>query len=88
MAEDNKTPENLAPALSKEEIDDIDLRAEDEEELFGSKDSTVETEDEVRIPVSYENAEEALLAMFIQDDDIATVIAQSGLRDIHFLKRL
>ena len=73
--------------LSKEEIDELDLRAENEEELFGSKEVTVETEDEVRIPVSYENAEEALLAMFIQDDDLATVIAQSGLRDIHFLKR-
>lgn len=48
---------------------------------------SVETEDEFEIPISYENAEEALLAMFIQDDDIATLIAQSGLRDIHFLKR-
>lgn len=73
--------------LSKEKIDELDLQAENEEELFGSNEVTVETEDEVKIPVSYENAEEALLAMFIQDDDIATVIAQSGLRDIHFLKR-
>jgi len=81
MVED-KTP------LTKEEIDEIDLRAENEDDLFGeSKQNTVETEDETRIPVSYENAEEALLAMFIQDDDIATLIAQSGLRDIHFLKR-
>jgi len=78
MVEDNTAP------LSKEEIDAIELRTENEEELFGN---TIETEDEVRIPVSYENAEEALLAIFIQDDDAATVIAQSGLRDIHFLKR-
>ncbi|MFA7101283.1 MAG: DnaB-like helicase C-terminal domain-containing protein [Bacilli bacterium] len=79
MPEDNK--------LSPEEIDDIDLRAEDEETLFGDAGKVVETADDEKIPVSYEGAEEALLAMFIQDDDVATLIAQSGLRDIHFLKR-
>lgn len=72
-------------ALSPKEIDEIDLRTENEDALF-SKD-TVETEDETRVPISYESVEEALLAMFIQDDTIAMLIAQSGLRDVHFLKR-
>jgi len=83
MVEDNK---QSAP-LTKEEIEAIELRTENEDDLFNEKVETVETDDETRIPVSYENAEEALLSMFIQDDDIATLIAQSGLRDLHFLKR-
>lgn len=60
-----------------------------EEQLFGDdkREDTIETEDDIKIPVSYENAEEALLSMFIQDDDIATLIIQSGLSESHFLKR-
>jgi len=77
--------------LSAEEIEAIDRKTENEEELFETQPQSgmIETADpdEYQIPVSYENAEEALLAMFIQDDEIATAIAQSGLRDIHFLKR-
>lgn len=95
MVEDNRIPESPAesldgspiPKLTEEEIDVIDLRAESEDALFDDGKDTVETEDEARIPVSYESVEEALLAMFIQDDAIAMLIAQSGLRDIHFLKR-
>ncbi len=48
----------------------------------------VEAEDEeTRIPISYDTAEEALLSMFIQDEDVATLIAQSGLNENHFSKR-
>ncbi len=37
----------------------------------------VEAEDEeTRIPISYDTAEEALLSMFIQDEDVATLNAQ------------
>ncbi len=79
--------------LTPDQIDEIDQRAEDEEALFGEthdvsvKVPTIETEDETKIPVSYETAEEAVIAMFIDDDDAAMTIAQSGLRDIHFQKR-
>ncbi len=73
--------------LTAEQIDELDLKAENEEELFGEDKTSVETADDDRVPLSYENAEEALLAMFILDDDVALHIAQSGLRDIHFLKR-
>jgi len=45
----------------------------------------VETEEEVKIPV--ENAEESLIGIFMQDEDAAQFIAQSGLREEHFLKR-
>ncbi len=79
MAEESK--------LTPEEIDEIDLKAEDEEALFGEQKTVIETAEDEKIPVSYESAEEALLSMFIQDDDIALHIAQSGLRDQHFLKR-
>ncbi len=79
MPEENK--------LTPEQIDEIDLKAEDEEALFGEEKTVVETAEEDKIPVSYESAEEALLSMFIQDDDIALHIVQSGLRDMHFLKR-
>jgi len=60
-----------------------------EEQFFetGGGEVTIKTEDEVQIPVSYEYAEEALLGMFIQDDDIAALIVQSNLMDKHFLKR-
>lgn len=50
-------------------------------------DVTETAEDEI-IPASYENAEEAVLAMLMQDDDAALFIVQkSGLRDTYFLKR-
>jgi len=58
-----------------------------EEELFGTEDVVVKTENDVQIPVSYDHAEEALLSMFIQDDDVASLIVQSNLTDKHFLKR-
>lgn len=73
--------------LTPEEIDAIDLKAEDEEALFGEDSTVVETADEEKFSVAYEGSEEALLAMFIQDDDVAELIVKSGLRDIHFLKR-
>lgn len=57
------------------------------EELEKSFDSVIETDDEIAIPVSYENAEEAVLGIFIQDDESASWIAQSGLREEHFQKR-
>jgi len=66
-----------------------DLKTEDIEELFdvgATADAVITAEDEI-LPVSYENVEEALLAMFIQDDDVAQHIAKSGLRDVHFSKR-
>lgn len=46
---------------------------------------TIEIEDKVKIPA--DNAEESLIGIFMQDDDAATFIAQSGLREEHFLKR-
>lgn len=45
----------------------------------------IETEDNVKIQV--DNAEESLIGIFMQDEDAATFIAQSGLREEHFLKR-
>ena len=86
MEKNDNTP------LTAEEIDKIDQRTEDEGLLFANTEQssvidTPESDDEYKTPVSYENAEEALLAMFIQDDEIATAIAQSGIREIHFRKR-
>jgi len=74
------------PQLTEEQVDEIDLRTEDEDTLFSSNDSIIKTADNERIPVSYENAEEALLAMFILDDDVAQYIAKSGLNETHFSK--
>lgn len=45
----------------------------------------ITTEDEVKIPVY--NAEEALIGIFMQDEEAAAFIVQSGLREEHFLKR-
>jgi replicative DNA helicase len=66
---------------------DMDTEENKVEETINPNSTVIETEDEIKIPVLYENAEEALLGIFMQDDDAATYIAQSGLRDIHFLKR-
>ena len=44
-----------------------------------------ELEDGVKIPI--QNAEESLIGIFMQDEDSAAFIAQSGLREEHFLKR-
>ena len=91
MEENDKVtgiPSEVSPALTENEIDEIDLRTENEEDLFSdSKEKIIETEDDVKIPLSYENAEEALLAMFMQDDDVAQLVVQSNLKDIHFRKR-
>jgi len=46
---------------------------------------SIETEDDIKVPV--QNVEESLIGIFMQDDDAATYIAQSGLREDHFLKR-
>ena len=75
--------------LTEEEIDEIDRKAENEDLLFGDTDTTIDTADteEPQISVSYDVVEEALLGMFILDDDIAMLVAKSTLRDIHFLKR-
>lgn len=45
-----------------------------------------ETED-VKIPESYRDAEEAVIGMFMQDEECAALIAQSGLREEHFTKK-
>lgn len=42
-------------------------------------------DDDVKLPVK--DAEEAVLGIFMQDDECAAWIAQSGLRQDHFLKR-
>ncbi len=76
--------------FTPEELDALDLKAEDEDALFGDtkKEEVIETADDGFIPLAYESAEEALLSMIIQYDDVALyVVQQSGLRDIHFLKR-
>ena len=49
------------------------------------KKQVIETEEKVKIPV--DNAEESLIGIFMQDEDAAAYIAQSGLREEHFLKR-
>jgi len=73
--------------LTQEQIDEIDLKTENEDILFGNTASVIRTADDGRLPVSYENAEEALLAMFILDDDVAEYIIKSGLNETHFSKR-
>lgn len=45
----------------------------------------IETEDDLKIPV--ENAEESLIGIFMQDEDAAAFIVQSGLQENNFLKR-
>jgi replicative DNA helicase len=47
----------------------------------------IETEDEIRIPASRENIEDALLGIIMQDEEAAVVVAQSGLREEHFVRR-
>jgi len=49
------------------------------------KPEVIETDENVKIPV--DNAEESLIGIFMQDEDSATFIAQSGIREEHFLKR-
>lgn len=73
--------------VGKDNMQDVD-ETEGEQEKSGTVQSdSVETEEETRIPLSYDTAEEALLSMFIQDEDVATLIAQSGLNENHFSKR-
>jgi len=70
------------------DIDAIETELETVSENAGGSQDVIEAEDEeTKIPISYDSAEEALLSMFVWDADIATLIAQSGLRDNHFLKR-
>jgi len=45
----------------------------------------IETEANVKVPV--DNAEESLIGIFMQDEEAASYIAQSGLREDHFLNR-
>lgn len=49
------------------------------------KKQVIETEERIKIPV--DNAEESLIGIFMQDEDSAAFIAQSGLREDYFLKR-
>ena len=70
------------------DIDAIETELEEVSENAGGVQDVIEAEDEeTKVPISYDNAEEALLSMFVWDADIATLIAQSGLRENHFLKR-
>jgi len=81
-----KSGYNLKRGRGMQESDKQDINLE--EHLFGTDGaSVIKTEDEVQVPVSYKYAEEALLGMFIQDDDIAELIVKSNLMDKHFLKR-
>lgn len=45
----------------------------------------IETDGNVKVPV--DNAEESLIGIFMQDEEAASFIAQSGLREDHFLNR-
>jgi len=67
------------------ERDDNPPAPMDESEVAWSL-TEIETADETKIPVSYQNAEEALLSMIVQDVDVATMVAQSGLLASHFQK--
>ncbi len=77
--------------MSEKETNDIDAIETELEEISenaGGKQDVIEAEDEeTKVAISYDNAEEALLSMFVWDADIATLVAQSGLRENHFLKR-
>jgi len=61
----------------------------DNEEIIDDTqpDVQVETDDEVVVGLSVDNAEESLIGIFMQNDDAASIIASSGLREDHFLKR-
>jgi len=49
---------------------------------------SIENEDEEVVSVSYQDAENAVLGIFMQDDDCASLIVKSGLTEEHFsLKR-
>ncbi len=65
----------------------MDEEKQNNGELEAKADEIIENDDELKIPVSYEFVEETLLSMFIQDDDLAAYIIQSGLRENHFLRR-
>jgi replicative DNA helicase len=66
-----------------EEINETDLEIESQGASSEIKEETTELEDQVDIS----KVEESLLSIFIQDDDCATLIAQSEIREEHFLKK-
>ncbi len=87
MLANNSIKENIKDNEVKELPNNI--RSEKLENFSEIINNTVEidTGDDVKIPVSYENAEECVLGAFIQDESCAVLIAQSGLREEHFTKR-